>query len=159
MVDCKHSNKPSGYIQWTNVTRWVAINLSKNTKHHRIGHIAWNYHREFKNMHKIIIGSIWWGSWLSHYATSQKVEGSVPNGVTEIFHWLNPFGHTTALGSKHPLTEISTSNISWGGKGCRADNLTTFMCQLSRNLGASTSWNPQGLSRPVMGLLYLLIKW
>jgi hypothetical protein len=37
----------------------------------------------------------------------------------------------------------------------RADNLTTFMCQLSRNLGASTSWNPKGLSRPVMGLLYI----
>jgi hypothetical protein len=35
----------------------------------------------------------------------------------------------------------------------RADNLTTFMCRLSRNLGASTSWNPKGLSRPVMGLL------
>ena len=28
------------------------------------------------------------------------------------------------------------------------------MCQLSWNLGASISWNPQGLSRPVMGLLY-----
>jgi len=26
---------------------------------------------------------------------------------------------------------------------CRADNLTTFMCWLSWNLGASTSWNPQ----------------
>ena len=38
----------------------------------------------------------------------------------------------------------------------RADNLTTFMCRLSCNLGASTSRNPQGLSRPVMGLLYLL---
>jgi hypothetical protein len=38
---------------------------------------------------------------------------------------------------------------------CRADNLTTFMCRLSWNLGASTSWNPQGLSRPIMGLLYL----
>jgi len=30
------------------------------------------------------------------------------------------------------------------------------MCRLSWNLGTSTSWNPQGLSRPVMGLLYLL---
>jgi hypothetical protein len=30
-----------------------------------------------------------------------------------------------------------------------ADNLTTFKCRLSRNLGASTSWNPQSLSRPV----------
>jgi len=29
------------------------------------------------------------------------------------------------------------------------------MCRLSWNLGASTSWNHLGLSRPVMGLLYL----
>jgi hypothetical protein len=39
-----------------------------------------------------------------------------------------------------------------------ADNLTTFMCRLSRNLGASTSWNPKGLSRPLQGLLYLYVK-
>ena len=38
-----------------------------------------------------------------------------------------------------------------------ADNLTTFMCRLAWNLGASASWNPQGLSRPVMGLLYLYL--
>jgi hypothetical protein len=37
----------------------------------------------------------------------------------------------------------------------RADNLTTFMCRLSRNSGASASWNPKGLSRPVAGKLYL----
>jgi hypothetical protein len=29
------------------------------------------------------------------------------------------------------------------------------MCRYSCNLGASTSWNPQDLSRPVLGLLYL----
>ena len=29
--------------------------------------------------------------------------------------------------------------------------------RLSGNLGASSSWNPQGLSRPVMGLLYLYL--
>jgi hypothetical protein len=39
----------------------------------------------------------------------------------------------------------------------RADNLATSMCRLSSNLSASTSWNPQGLSRPVMGLLYLYL--
>ena len=39
----------------------------------------------------------------------------------------------------------------------RVDDLTTFMFRLSWNLGASTSWNPQGLYRPVMGLLYLLL--
>jgi len=32
-----------------------------------------------------------------------------------------------------------------------ADKLSTFICRLSWNLGASVSWNPQGLSRPVMG--------
>jgi len=40
-----------------------------------------------------------------------------------------------------------------------ADNLTTFMCRLSGNLGASISWNRQGLSRPVMGLIYLFLQW
>jgi hypothetical protein len=40
----------------------------------------------------------------------------------------------------------------------RADNLTTFMCRLSRNLGALTSWTSKGLSRRVMGLLYLFPK-
>jgi hypothetical protein len=44
-----------------------------------------------------------------------------------------------------------------GGKGWpmrRGDDLNTFMCRVSRNLGASNSWNPQGLSRAVMGILY-----
>jgi len=36
----------------------------------------------------------------------------------------------------------------------KVDHLT-FMCRLSLNLGALTSCNPQGLSMPVMGLLYL----
>jgi hypothetical protein len=37
----------------------------------------------------------------------------------------------------------------------RVDNLTTFKCRLSGYLGASTSWKPKGLSRPVMGLLHI----
>jgi hypothetical protein len=39
----------------------------------------------------------------------------------------------------------------------RADNLTNFLCRLSWNLGTSSSWNPQGLSRSVMGLIYLYV--
>jgi hypothetical protein len=39
----------------------------------------------------------------------------------------------------------------------RADNLTTFMCRLSWNLGVSTSWNTLGLCRSVLGLLYLYL--
>jgi len=62
------------------------------------------------------------------------------------------------LGLTQPLTKMSTRNISWGWRrpACRADNPTTFMCQVSWNLGASTSWNPQGPSRPVKGFLYPL---
>jgi hypothetical protein len=44
------------------------------------------------------------------------------------------------------------------GKCGRCLGLTTFKCRLSRNLGASTSWSPKGLSRPVMGLLYLFFS-
>ena len=68
----------------------------------------------------------------------------------------NPSGRTMALGSTQPPTEMNTSDASWGWKRAvrRAYNLTTFMYRLSWNLGASASWNPLGLSRPVMGLLY-----
>ena len=55
----------------------------------------------------------WWRSWLRHCATSRKVEGSIPDGVTGIFHWHNPSGHTMALGLTQSLTEMSTRNISW----------------------------------------------
>jgi hypothetical protein len=83
----------------------------------------------------------------------------IPNGVIRLFRWHNPSGRTMALGLTQPLTEMSTRNISRGKRQLvrRADNLTAFMCRLFWNLGASTSWNPQGLSRPVMGLLYLYL--
>ena len=66
---------------------------------------------------------------------------------------------TMVLGSTHALTEISTSNISWGyGRPvCTADKLTTFTCRFSWNLGACTPWKPQGLSRNVQKLLYLTV--
>jgi hypothetical protein len=110
-----------------------------------------------------IIPSMSWGtqwhSWLRLCATSWKVVGSIPDSVTEIFHWHNPSGRTVALRLTQPLTEMSTRNISWGWRQpvCRVDNVTAFMCWLSWNLGASTSWNPQGLSRRVIGLLYVTV--
>ena len=71
----------------------------------------------------------------------------------------NPSTALWPLGLTQPLTEMNTTNISLegegGGKGGRCLRLTTFMCRLSGNLGASTSWNPQGLSRRVMGLLFI----
>jgi len=63
-----------------------------------------------------------------------------------------------ALGATQPLTEMSTRSISWGKSG-RCVRLTTYHHpgSLSRNLGTVTSWNPLGLFRPLMGLLYLYI--
>jgi len=91
-------------------------------------------------------------SFLRHCATSRKIAGSIPDGVTGIFHWHNPSGGTMVLGLTQPLTEMSTRNISWRLKAAgTSDKLTTFMCRLYWNLGASTSWNHQGLPRPVMG--------
>jgi len=49
------------------------------------------------------------------------------------------------LGSTQSLTEVSTWNISWGVKVA------------GRNLVVSASWKPQGLPRPVQGLLYCLL--
>jgi hypothetical protein len=43
-----------------------------------------------------------------------EVRGSIPNDVIEIFHWHNP------LESTEPLTEMSTSSISWGVKAAGA---------------------------------------
>jgi hypothetical protein len=61
-----------------------------------------------------------WRSWLRHCATNRNVAGSIPDGVTGIFHWHNRFGRTMALGSTQPLTEISTRNLSWGIKAAGA---------------------------------------
>jgi len=97
-----------------------------------------------------------WRSWLGHCATSRKVAGSFPDGVIGNFHWHNPSGRTVALRSTQPLTEMSTRNFLGVGRPVRmADNLTTFMCRLSWNLGASKSCNPMGLLRPVHGWFYL----
>ena len=48
---------------------------------------------------------------VGHCGASQKVTGSVPDGI---FHLHNPSGRTVALGWTQPLTAISTRNTSWG---------------------------------------------
>jgi hypothetical protein len=45
-----------------------------------------------------------------------EVAGLIPDGVAGIFHWKNPSGCTMSLMLTDPLTEMSTSNISWGVK-------------------------------------------
>jgi len=56
-----------------------------------------------------------WHGWFRHCAARRKISGLIPDGVVGIFHWRNRSGRTMALGLTHPLTEVSTRNISWGG--------------------------------------------
>jgi hypothetical protein len=87
-----------------------------------------------------------------------KLEGHLfdPSWCQWIFSlaW-NRSDRTMVLGSTQPLAEMSTRRISWG-KGSWCIRLTTYHhpVPLSRNLGTLTSWNPLGLSGPVMELLY-----
>jgi len=65
-----------------------------------------------------------------------------------------------ALGLTHCLTEMSTRNIFWEVNASRCVGLTTLppsCADFLEKMGSSTSWKPEGLSRPVMGLLYLLL--
>jgi hypothetical protein len=120
----------------------------------RIGNVVCRYKfSTYKN------GGTRWCSWLRHCDTNWKVAGSIPDSVIGIFHWHNPSGRTMTLELTQPLTEMSTRNISWWlpWPVRRANNLTTFMWQLSWYLGASNFWISQGLFRPVTGLLYIYI--
>ena len=108
--------------------------------------------------HKSVCIEMRWRSWLRHCATCRKVAGSVPDGVIEIFHLHNPFDRTMALDLTQPLTEMSTRNISWGVKCGRCAGLTTLPSSCAHCLEIwkpQSSWNPQGLSRHVMELLYI----
>jgi hypothetical protein len=61
-----------------------------------------------------------WCNWLRHCTTNLKVAGSIPDCVTGIFYWHNPFDLTVALGSTQPVTEMSIRNISEGVKAAGA---------------------------------------
>ena len=81
-----------------------------------------------------------WRSWLRYCATSRKVAGSILDVVTGIFHLHNPSGRIMVPGW---LREMSTGNIWWRPVR-RVDNLTTFMCRLSRNSGSLNLLQPSG---------------
>ena len=83
-------------------------------------------------------GGTQWRCWLRQCATIRKVAVSIPDGVTGIFHWHSPSDHTMALGWTQHLR---------GRTARRPDNLTTFVCCLSWNLGTSTFRNPLGKIR------------
>jgi hypothetical protein len=59
---------------------------------------------------------------LRHCSSSQKVTGSISDGVTEIFHWHDSSSRTMALGS----TQKWVPGIFSGGKGGQCVGLTTL---------------------------------
>jgi hypothetical protein len=63
-----------------------------------------------------------------HYATIQKVAGSIPDEGIGFFDWPNPSSSIMALGSTQPLTEMSTRNLPGGKKqpARKADNPTAI---------------------------------
>jgi len=81
-------------------------------------------------------------------------------GVSGIFYWHNLSGRTMAMGSTQPLTEMSTRNISCGVKAAGAYGWQTYHLHVQTVLKSESFsvsvLQPQGLSRPVMGLPYLL---
>jgi hypothetical protein len=103
-------------------------------------------------------GDMRWRSWLMHWATNQKVAGSIPNGVIGIFHWHNRSGCPMTLGSTQPLNRNEYQKYFLGGNVGRCIGLTTLppSCADCLKIWKPPPQNPQGLLRSVMGLLYLL---
>ena len=97
------------------------------------------------------VGRMWWSSWLRHCATSRKVKGSIPDGVTGIFHWLWPH-HGPGIDSASNRNEYQ--EFSWevevaGVKSWQPYYLHVPTVLKPRNLNLL---EPSG---PVQELLYL----
>ena len=95
--------------------------------------------------------------WLRCCATNRKVAGSIPAGVIGFFIDIKSFRSHYDPGVDSASNRNEYQEHFLGGKCSRCVMLTTYHhpVLLSRNLGTLTSWNPLGLSRSVIGLLYL----
>ena len=93
-----------------------------------------------------------------HCVTRRKVSDSIPDGVIWILHWINSSGRTMALESTQPLKKMITLVFHVGHDGrCVRLTLPPWSSDFLQTLGASTSWSPKGLIRPVREYLYLYL--
>jgi hypothetical protein len=76
--------------------------------------------------------------WLRLCATSRKVRGSIPRGVTGLFSDTFPSDPTMALGLTQPLVKMSTRNIPEGkaGRCVRLTSSPPLSAECHENLGA-----------------------
>ena len=124
--------------------------------------VAWCHFIEDLNLQSLLIFNPWHDNkmkysnfnggttvaqWLMCCATNRKVAGSISAGVSEFFIDIKNYRSHYGRG------------VFPGGKGGRCVRQTTYHhpVPLSWNLGTLPSWNPLGLCRPVMGLIYLLL--
>ena len=75
-----------------------------------------------------------------HCATSQKVAGSIPDGVIAIFHWHNPSGPHCGPGVDSASNRNEYQEFFLGGKGGRCVGLTTLPLSCADCLEI---WEPQ----------------
>ena len=141
--------------------RWVAVIVPSSTLLLEIHEKPSNYPtKQLKNRRSEIIFILtktdWWhaAGCAVGWGTALQAErsrGPFPDGVIGIFHWHNPSGCTMALGLTQPLTQMSTRNISWGGKGGRCVGLTTLPSSCADCIEI---WEPQtpGTLRACPGL-------
>jgi len=87
----------------------------------------------------------WCCSCLRHHVTSLNVAGSIPSGVIGIFYTTQCFWPHYSPGVNSTSKRNEYQEYLLPGKSkpmCRADNLTTFMCILSRNSGSLNLLDP-----------------
>jgi len=97
--------------------------------------------------------------WLRFCAKNRKVAGSIPAGVSGFFIDIKCFRshYGPGVDSASNTNEYQEYIMEVKAAGAQAWQPYHHPVPLSRNLGALTSWNPLGLSRPVTGLLYLYL--
>jgi hypothetical protein len=76
-----------------------------------------------------------WCSRLRHFPTSRNVAGSIPDGVTGIFHWHNSSRRTVALGVNSAPKRNEYQEYFLRGKGGRCVGLTNLPPSCAKCLG------------------------